>query len=89
MSNSILKEIKEWALSIIIAAVIAFLVKGFLIDIIQVSGPSMLPTLRDRDRLVIEKISLYTNKYNRGDVIIFKPADNSKDIYKKNNWTAR
>lgn len=83
MSNSILKEIKEWVLSIIIAALVAFIIKGFLIDIIQVSGTSMLPNLNDRDRLVIEKVSLYTHKYERGEIVIFKPNNETKDIYIK------
>lgn len=83
MSNGILKEIKEWVLSIIIAAAIAFIIKGFLIDIIQVSGTSMLPNLSDRDRLLIEKVSLYTHNYERGEIIIFKPNDETKDIYIK------
>lgn len=83
MSNGILKEIKEWILSIIIAAAIAFIIKGFLIDIIQVSGTSMLPNLSNNDRLVIEKLSLYTHNYKRGEIIIFKPNAETKDIYIK------
>lgn len=83
MSNRVLKEVKEWVLSILIAAIIAFIIKGFLIDIIQVSGPSMLPNLRDRDRLVIEKVSLYTKNYERGEIVIFKPNNETNDIYIK------
>jgi signal peptidase I len=83
MSKGVLREIKEWVLSIIIAAIVAFVIKGFLIDIIQVSGTSMLPNLSDKDRLVIEKISLYTHNYKRGEIIIFKPNDVTKDIYIK------
>ncbi|MDF2675266.1 MAG: hypothetical protein K0R09_3538, partial [Clostridiales bacterium] len=83
MSKGVLKEIKEWIFSIIIAAIVAFVIKGFLIDIIQVSGTSMLPNLSDRDRLVIEKISLYTHNYERGEIIIFKPTSEINDIYIK------
>lgn len=83
MSKSILKEIKEWVLSIIIAAIVAFAIKGFLIDIIQVSGTSMLPNLRDRDRLVVEKVSIYTHNYERGEIVIFKPNDDINEIYIK------
>ena len=83
MTNRVLKEVKEWVLSILVAAVIAFIIKGFLIDVIQVSGPSMLPVLSDKDRLVIEKISLYTKNYERGEIIIFKPNEEVNDIYIK------
>lgn len=83
MSKGVLKEIKEWVLSILIAAIVAFVIKGFLIDIIQVSGTSMLPNLSDRDRLVIEKVSLYTQNYERGEIVIFKPNEEMNDIYIK------
>lgn len=83
MSKGIIKEIREWVLSILIAAAVAFIIKGFLIDIIQVSGTSMLPNLSDRDRLVIEKVSLYTHNYRRGEIIIFKPNNETQDIYIK------
>lgn len=83
MSNRVLREIKEWVLSILFAAIIAFVIKGFFIDVIQVSGPSMLPVLSDKDRLVIEKVSLYTKNYERGEIIIFKPYNEANDIYIK------
>lgn len=60
MKDKIINEIKEWIVSIVVAAVIAFTIKAFIFDIVQVSGPSMIPTLHDNDRVAIEKISLYT-----------------------------
>ena len=44
------RELFEWAYSIVIAIIIAFLIKGFLFDIVKVDGSSMKPTLLDGDR---------------------------------------
>lgn len=83
MTKSTLNEIKEWAVSIIVAAIVAFIIKGFLIDVIQVSGTSMLPNLHNRDRLVVEKISLYTHSFQRGKIVIFDPGESGRGIYIK------
>lgn len=83
MSSSTLREIREWVVSIIIAAVIAFTIKGFLFDIIQVSGTSMVPTLHNDDRVAIEKISLYRNTLKRGEIVILDPGKKGRGIYIK------
>lgn len=83
MSKNILREIREWVISILVAVIIAIVIKSFLIDVIQVSGTSMLPYLRNNDRLVIEKVSMYMDSYKRGEIVIFKPTTEAKDIYIK------
>ncbi|GFR34935.1 S26 family signal peptidase [Thermobrachium celere] len=62
MNENVKREIKEWIYSLIIAAVLAFTIKAFIFDIIQVSGISMVPTLHNNDRVIVEKISLYRKK---------------------------
>ncbi|SEG11426.1 signal peptidase I [Caloramator fervidus] len=83
MKEKIIAEIKEWIASIIIAAIIAFTIKAFIFDIVQVSGPSMLPTLHNNDRVAIEKISLYTKNFKRGEIIILDPGNNGRSLYIK------
>ena len=60
-------EIFEWVYTIAIALLIAFVIKGFLFDIVQVDGPSMFPTLVDGDRLIITKLGY---KPEAGDIVI-------------------
>lgn len=78
MDKKVIKEIKEWIISIIIAAAIAFLIKGFIIDTMLVDGKSMLPTLHDRDRIIFEKISIYTKGFKRGQIVILNPPGEGK-----------
>lgn len=81
MGKNTIKEVKEWIVSIIIAAAIAFLIKGFIIDTMLVDGTSMLPTLHDEDRIIFEKISLYKNDFKRNQIVILNPPGESKYTY--------
>ena len=65
------KEVWEWVQAILIAFVVAFLLKSYVLTLAVVSGPSMEPTLQDADRLYVNKVA-YTPQ--RGDVVIFEPA---------------
>jgi signal peptidase I len=83
MSSKVMKEIKDWIVSIVIAAVVTIVLKQYVFDIIQVSGTSMLPTLHNSDRVAVEKISLKASKIKRGEIVIFDPGEKGRGIYIK------
>ena len=64
------KEIFEWAEAIVIAVVVAFLIRTFLFTLVLVDGPSMENTLHTGDRLFVNRIGY---KPKNGDVIVFTP----------------
>lgn len=66
-ANNFWKEAWEWTYTILIAIVIAFLIKAFLFDIVKVDGLSMYPTLQHADRLIVSKLG-YEPKH--GDIVI-------------------
>lgn len=78
VKKSIGREIFEWVYSIVIAVVIAMLIKGFLFDVVKVDGLSMYPTLNDRDRLIVTKLG-YTPK--QGDIVILDSNYNKREAY--------
>ena len=65
------KEIFEWIQAIVIAFVVAFFLKNYVLTLAKVDGQSMMPTLEHNDRLYVNKVA-YTPK--KGDVVIFEPA---------------
>lgn len=77
-NKSIGREIFEWAYSIVIAVIIAFLIKGFLFDIVKVDGQSMYPTLDHNDRLIVTKLG-YEPK--AGDIIILDSNYSARESY--------
>ena len=73
------KEVFEWFYTIVIALVVAFVIKGFLFDFVKVDGSSMIPTLHHGDMLVVRKIG-YTPE--QGDIIILDSNyDRRNDYY--------
>lgn len=76
--KSIGREIFEWSYSIVIAVIIAFLIKGFLFDIVKVDGQSMFPTLHNNDRLIVTKLG-YSPK--QGDIVILDSNYSAREEY--------
>lgn len=62
-------EAWSWIMSILIAVVLAFIIKTFLIDTALVIGSSMAPTLTDGDRLIVNKIGYTIGEPEYGDIV--------------------
>lgn len=71
------KEALDWTLSIVIAIVIALIIRNFIFTMVKVEGESMHPTLSDGDKLFTRIIG-YT-KPSQGDIIIFNPPLSESD----------
>lgn len=76
------KELIEWAKALAIGIVVVLIVRIFLFSNYVVSGPSMMPTLEDRDRLVVNKIGYTIGGADRFDIIVFH-ANESDDYVKR------
>ena len=87
---------REYVESLIIAAIIAFFVRGFIVQAFKIPSSSMEPTLLIGDHLLVNRMSdvvkvpfTDTVIFNIGDpkredVIVFRyPADKSKDFIKR------
>lgn len=74
----ILKEVWEWVYTLALAIIVAFLIKGFLFDIVKVDGLSMYPTLNHNDRLIISKIG-YSPKQR--DIVILDSTYKAREEY--------
>ena len=71
------KNIKE-NLSIIIlicVCILSVLLNTFVVQLADVNGDSMQPTLQDGQLLLVSKTHRATNDYNRGDIVIFKEGN--------------
>lgn len=69
--------------AVVVLAVFA-LIHLFVAQIHKVSGNSMIPTLRNGDYLITEKISYRFGNPRKGDIIVLKnPRDESQDFIKR------
>lgn len=77
-------EKMEWIKSILLAIVVAMLIKTFIFNTTYVLGNSMYPTLYEKDRLFANKISLYFEGPKRGEIIVLEAPDvDNKDYIKR------
>lgn len=73
MNKGIIKEILEWTYCIIIAVVLALLIRYYLGTPTVVKQPSMFPTLKQDERLWLNRWNRTIHKMpNRGDIITFE-----------------
>jgi len=78
------EEIKDWVVSIIIAIVLAFFIRYFIVELYMVEGPSMRPTLVNGERLVVNKFIYRLKQPEKGDIVVFRyPRDPSRDFIKR------
>ncbi|MCM3572420.1 MULTISPECIES: signal peptidase I [Mesobacillus] len=71
-------EIWEWVKALLIAIVLAFVVRAFLMTPIEVKGASMEPTLHSQERMFVTKIG----EPKRFDIVVFH-ATEDKDYIKR------
>lgn len=74
------KELRDWVVAIAVAVVLALIIRNFVFTLVKVQGQSMEPTLRNEDRLYVNRL-FYTPE--KGDVIIFVPESDPGRPYVK------
>jgi len=66
--------IREWITVIGVALLIAFVVRGFVLQQFYISGPSMESTMFQNNRVLVNKLSYRLHDIHRGDVVVFDRA---------------
>lgn len=73
--RSSLRNTIEWVAVLVIAVVLAVVIKTFFIQAFKIPSESMEPTLQPGDRVVVNKLSYRAHDVNRGDIVVFKRPD--------------
>ena len=71
-SPSRLRGAVEWIVIVAAALVAALVIKTFLIQAFFIPSESMDPTLKVRDRVLVNKLSYHLHPVHRGDIVVFK-----------------
>ncbi|MNC15400.1 Signal peptidase I T [compost metagenome] len=80
-----LKFMKQWLPSIMIAVVISLFVRTYVAEAMRVPTGSMIPTIQINDRLIVEKM-LWMTTLEHGDIVVFTPpvaGDENKRYVKR------
>lgn len=76
--KSMKREIIEWVQAIVIAVVLALVIRNFIFTVVRVDGQSMEPTLQHNDRMIVWRLG-YEPK--AGDIVVFNPPGYDENIY--------
>jgi signal peptidase I len=75
---------RSWVRDLVVSVAVSAFIIVFLYQPVRVEGTSMLPMLRDQDRLFINKLAYRVGENHRGDVVVFLyPHDHSKSYIKR------
>ena len=76
--------IREYAESIVIALILALIVRTFIVQAFKIPTGSMRPTLVEGDRILVNKFIYRFKDPRAGDIIVFKyPEDPKRDFIKR------
>lgn len=76
------KEVFSWVKAVGIAVILAILIRTYIFAPIVVDGESMMPTLKDHERIVLNKFGTSIDSIDRFDIVVFH-ATEDKDYIKR------
>ena len=87
-TRSSVRSAVEWVVIVVAALLAALLIKTFLLQAFYIPSDSMNPTLVQRDRVLVNKLSYHFHDVHRGDIVVFSrpPGEddpNIKDLIKR------
>ena len=66
-------NVKEWVETFVFVFVMVVLIRYFVCEIRWIPSGSMKPTLTEGDRIVVERVTRFYKKPQRGDILVFYP----------------
>ena len=76
--------VREYAEAILIAVLLALLIRTFVVQAFKIPSGSMIPTLLIGDHILVNKFIYRFRDPMRGDVVVFKyPVDEHRDFIKR------
>jgi len=77
--NPIIRSLVEWVIAIGLALLLFLVLRMFVFRVATVSGDSMLPTLNDGDRLILNRAAVVFSELRTGDIVAYPyPGDPSE-----------
>lgn len=76
--------VREWLETIVVALLVALLIRGFVLQVYLVEGESMEPTLHTEERLLVNKFIYRFREPRAGEIIVLQdPGKPSRELIKR------
>jgi signal peptidase I len=78
-------RLSKMGLAFVLLTLAVVIIRAFVVEHFYVSGVSMLGTLHEPDRVLVEKVTGRFGEFDRGDVIVFTldTVDGPRDLVKR------
>lgn len=76
----------DWAETIIVALILALIIRAFFLQVFWIPSGSMEPTLDIGDRIVVNKVAFHFRQPKRSEVLVFRQVSSfagKKDLIKR------
>ena len=77
----------DWAETIVVALILALIIRAFFLQVFWIPSGSMEPTLDIKDRIVVNKVAFYFRQPKRQEVVVFRQVasfdQSKKDLIKR------
>lgn len=84
MNDRVKREIREWTESLIIAFILAMIIRTFVVQAFKIPSGSMRMTFLEGDRILVNKFIYRFKEPQTGDIVVFRyPEDPKKDYVKR------
>jgi len=75
---------REYAEALIIAIILALVIRQFVVQAFKIPSGSMIPTLMIGDHILVSKLSYWFTDPHEGDIVVFRfPRDKKRDFIKR------
>jgi signal peptidase I len=75
-----------WTRDIVICLIVVLFFRGYVAEANYIPSPSMEPTLKVSDRIIVDKLSMHWRLLERGDMVVFHPP---QDSHEGERWIKR
>ena len=83
-SSPLSRTLKDAVETLVLALILTFIIRGFLVESFLVQGHSMEPTLHHGERLLVTKLPYRFREPKRGEIVVFRyPRDHRTDFIKR------
>ncbi|MHB8218743.1 MAG: signal peptidase I [Acidimicrobiales bacterium] len=72
--------IVEWVVVILLALVVAVVVRSYVFQTFYIPSGSMEPTLMVGDRIIVDKLSFHLHPVERGDIVVFRRPPHEQSV---------
>lgn len=76
-------EVRGWLKSLFFALVLVLIFRAHVAEGYQIKGASMTPSLKNADRLFVEKMTRHFRPYRGGDIVVFPHPREGKKLIKR------